>query len=338
MIRTTSRPVIALLAAAVLAASADLARAHAPDPPLASGGLDQDQVLTFRWRSGAEPPSAFRSAILAAATDVAETRRSRAALFEYRSGASNPIGYGSGATCGTNGIACFTRTLPSSFTMWFRPQGHVFDWGTLKWCQAYATAPNGCYDVENIALDEFGHIEGLAHHVNYSDNSDYLDAVVQTYSRTKPNDGWNKHTFGPCDVATLQKLYDIQTTAQKYSTCLDLATVMTMTSTATTVPSGGSVTLTATLRVVDLDSYGLVGNNLVSKRVVRLQRRLVGATTWTTAGTMTAGASGTYTLGAVVNAATELRAQYKATSDEGLRGDVSPVVTVATSGCTRPPC
>ena len=106
--------------------------------------------------------------------------------LRLRRGGANPIGYGVGATCGVNGLACFTRDAPSGFTMWLREQGHVFDWGTLKWCQTYATAPNGCYDAETIALDEFGHVDGLGHHVNKDDDSDYLDAVVQTYSRTKP--------------------------------------------------------------------------------------------------------------------------------------------------------
>ena len=100
--------------------------------------------------------------------------------------APNPIGYGSGATCGPAGIACFTRSVPDRFTMWFRQQGYPFDWGTLRWCQAYSSPPTGCFDVENIALDEFAHIEGLGHHVNYADERDYLDAVVQTYSRQKP--------------------------------------------------------------------------------------------------------------------------------------------------------
>ena len=94
-----------------------------------------------------------------------------AATFAYDAGGSNPIGYGAGATCGVNGLACFTRDAPDGFTMWLREQGHVFDWGTLKWCQAYTTAPNGCYDAETIALDEFGHVEGLDHHVNYADDS-----------------------------------------------------------------------------------------------------------------------------------------------------------------------
>ena len=31
---------------------------------------------------------------------------------------------------------------------------------------------------------------------NFADDSDYRDAVVQTYSRTKPRDGWNAHAFG----------------------------------------------------------------------------------------------------------------------------------------------
>ena len=93
--------------------------------------------------------------------------------------------------------------------MWLREQGHVFDWGTLKWCQSYSTAPNGCYDAETIAIDEFGHVEILEHHVNWANDPDYSDAVVQTYSRAKPSTGWNAHAFGRCDVATLQIRADV---------------------------------------------------------------------------------------------------------------------------------
>ena len=110
--------------------------------------------------------------------------------------------------------------------MWLREQGHVFDWGTLKWCQSYTTAPNGCYDAETIALDEFGHVEGLDHHANYADDRDYEDAVVQTYSRTKPAAGWNARAFGACDQATLQRRYDVPSWTAKYSTCASLATTV----------------------------------------------------------------------------------------------------------------
>ena len=43
-------------------------------------------------------------------------------------------------------------------------------------------------------------------------------------SRTKPQEGCNKHVFGRCDVARLQIIYDIVLASNKYSTCLDLST------------------------------------------------------------------------------------------------------------------
>ena len=144
-----------------LAMPAGGAAAHGPDPTLSGGPFGQDQVLRFRWRAGAEPTAAIKTAIKEAAADVTASKGSHAATFAYDAAGPNPIGYGAGATCGVNGLACFTRDAPDGFTMWLREQGHVFDWGTLKWCQAYASPPNGCYDAETITLDEFGHVEGL---------------------------------------------------------------------------------------------------------------------------------------------------------------------------------
>ena len=223
--RTRSPLSLAITALATVALAVSLtggALAHGPDPALSGGAFDQDETLRFRWRSGSEPILAIKTAIKAAATDAIESRASRAPSFVFDSSGPNLIGYGAGATCGVNGLACFTRDAPDGFTMWLRELGHVFDWGTLKWCQTYSTPPSGCYDAETIALDEFGHVDGLGHHANYSDDSDYGDAVVQTYSRTKPNSGWNMHTLRRCDVATLQKLYDMTSSAAKYSTCLVL--------------------------------------------------------------------------------------------------------------------
>ena len=176
--RSRSVRLLACTVAAVLAllvASASAA-AHGPDP-IFSGRWNQNQNIPFSWRSGSVPGTAYQAAIRAAAADASATRGSQAATFTYSAGASNLIGYGSGATCSTLGIACFTRNPPSSFTMWMREQGHVFDWGSLRWCQAYTTSPNGCFDVENIILDEFGHVEILNHHATFDSESDYLDAV-----------------------------------------------------------------------------------------------------------------------------------------------------------------
>ena len=161
--------------------------------------------------------------------------------------------------------------------MWLREQGHVFDWGTLKWCQAYSSPPTGCYDAETIALDEFGHIEVLDHHVNYSDDRDYEDAVVQTFSRTKPKAGYDQHAFGRCDVATLQREYDVVDSIAKYSTCLDIDSVLTI-SGPSSVAYNGTATLSAFLEVVDVAAYDRLRGNNLSKRTVKLQRRPPGTT------------------------------------------------------------
>ena len=173
-------------AVVVLSVATAAVAAHSPNPVFSGGRYNQNQNLPFSWRSGSVPAPVYRTAIKAAAADASATRGSQAATFSYVAGASNLIGYGVGATCGVKGIACFTRKPPTSFTMWMREQGHVFDWGSLRWCQAYTSWPNGCFDVENIMLDEFGHVEILDHHSNFSGDSDYTDAVVQTKSRARP--------------------------------------------------------------------------------------------------------------------------------------------------------
>lgn len=336
LFRSAARGIAAAVATLLaLSLIAGAVTAHGPDPSLSSGPFGQNQALSFRWRSGSEPTSAIKTAIQAATADANASRGSRAATFTYSSTGTSPIGYGTGATCGVNGLACFTRDVPNGFTIWLREQGHVFDWGTLKWCQSYASPPNGCYDAETISLDELGHVEGLDHHVNYASDSDHEDAVVQTYSRTKPSIGWNQHAFGRCDVATLQLQYDMASRTSKYSTCLDLSTVLTLAASPGGIPVGGTTTLTATLTVVDYDAYLRLGGNPVAGRTVTLQRRAPGATTWTSVGTMAGGStSGTYVLAQTLSSDAEFRAVFATPATEGINGDASPTVGVFVSTCT----
>ena len=317
--------ITAVIALFVVAASVT---AHGPDP-IFSGRWNQNQALQFSWRSGAVPSSVYQTAIKASAADASATRGSQAATFTYAAGAPNLIGYGVRATCSPLGIACFSRNPPTSFTMWMREQGHRFDWGSLRWCQAYTTWPNGCFDVENIMLDEFGHVEMLNHHVNLGDESDYLDAVVQTRSHAKPMVGWNAHAFGRCDVASLQLQYDMQGWGARYSTCLDLGTTLALSASPPTIPAGGTVTLTAMLKVADDPSYVRLGLNPVSLRTLTLQQRPAGTAAWASVGTMVpASASGTYAKSLSLSSTTEFRAIFAKPSNEGLRAATSPVATV----------
>ncbi|HET8787098.1 MAG TPA: hypothetical protein VFM38_15805 [Candidatus Limnocylindrales bacterium] len=308
--------------------------AHGPDPALSGGTFAQNQPLEFRWRSGAEPPTAIRSAVLAAASASNASRASRSATFSYDSTASNPIGYGTG-TCGVNGLACFTRTVPTGFTMWLREHGRVFDWGTLRWCQMQASPTNGCYDAETIALDEFGHVEVLNHHLNFSDESDYTDAVVQTFSRTRPKTGWNMHAYGPCDTATLQMKYDVTTLSSLYSRCLDLATVLTMSISDTSVAHAALVDFTAYLKVATNTDYGRLSANPIGARTVRMQRRALGSTTWVDYTTLRAGSTtGTYVTSIRLYVTADFRMVFSTPSNEGLRGDTSPILRVTVAPCT----
>ena len=148
-----------------------------------------------RWRSGSVPVGTHRHG-----HQGRRGRRqrhvppSRAATFVYDSRGPNLIGYGTwrdvwrqrdrllhadgahqSSRCGCeNRATCSTGARSSGA----RPTRR---------------RPNGCYDAETVALDEFGHVEILDHHVNQDDQSDYTDAVVQTFSRTKPGVGWNMH-------------------------------------------------------------------------------------------------------------------------------------------------
>ena len=183
----------------------------------------QDPGPHLRLVQRPDAADSIRTAIKAGAEDATPRRGSRAPTFRAKAvppTASRTARTSSAVSAGSRACAAIR---PAGSALWFRENGHAFDWGALKWCQLYATAPNGCFDVENITLDELGHVLILDHHDNYADESDYADSVVQTVSHAKPKAGWNAQRFGPCDIAQLQRQYDVLTTT-KISTCLDIPT------------------------------------------------------------------------------------------------------------------
>ncbi|MGH2474961.1 MAG: hypothetical protein ACRDIL_06830 [Candidatus Limnocylindrales bacterium] len=334
MSRSATRWVVALAFLVVAASSAVApAAAHAPDP-ITGGTFNQNQALTFRWRAGSEPPAILKTAIRDAAAASNATRASKAATFAYAAAGTSQIGYGTG-TCGVNGIGCYTRSPATSFTMWLREHGRVFDWGVLRWCQMMAEPANGCYDAQTIALDEFGHVEGLNHHVNFSDERDYTDAVVQTFSRTRPKAGYDMHRYGVCDVATLQIRYDMTNSSARFSTCLDLSTILTIGVNDSSVAYGASVAFASVLRVTTDADYGRLSANAMSNRTVRLQRRTIGSSTWSNFVTLAAGTgSGAYGATLRLYASGDFRAVFSTPTSEGARGDTSPIIRVTVSPCT----
>jgi len=316
--------------------------AHGPDPLFGTRTWAPNQVVGYTWESGLVPPSWMIPAIDAGAGDVAESRGSRAASFVRQSGAPSTIAYGV-TPCPSYGIACVDRSgVPSSFAgLWFRPHGWTFDWGTLRWCQAQSTFTDGCYDVENVTLDELGHIEILGHHVNYADSSDFTDSVVQASAHSRPKSGWNQHAFGVCDVARLQLEYERQTASDPVSRCLSLATVASLTASPTNVYVGASVAFSATLKITnDATNNRAMAGDPLSRRSLLLQRRAIGSSSWTTVSTMTASASteGLYNALWSPTVTYDWRVLFATPASEGVLGTSSAVTRVTVSGCSGTGC
>jgi hypothetical protein len=323
--------VLATLATGTFGGPATLA--HGPNPLLGTGTRwDKDQIVGYQWHAGGVPPAWAAAEIDAAAEDVAQSRRSRAATFQRVSRADGQIYYGLVVPCSSYGIACMNRTgVPDSFQgMWFRPHNWQFDWGALKWCQALASPVNGCYDVENVALDEFGHIELLGHHVNYDDESDFTDSVVQFAARSRPKEGWNQHVFGRCDVGRLQLEYSLLSSADTVSSCLNLATSLAI-SGPSSVGTGGLVRITGTLKIATSSAARELSGDPLSSRVVTLQKRPLGGT-WTTVGNLSSNAAaGSYGLTITVNQTADYRVVYDSPSSEGLQNATSAALRITTT-------
>jgi hypothetical protein len=309
--------------------------AHSPNPLFGSTTWDPDQIVGYQW--GATPPGWMATAIDLGAEDVGQSRNSHAATFVRVSSAASKISYGAANPCPSYGIACVDRTgVPDQFAgMWFRPQGWPFDWGTLRWCQGLVSPSNGCYDAENVTLDEFGHIEILGHHQNYADERDFLDSVVQYAARSRPKEGWNEHVFGRCDIARLQLEYQLRSSAGLVSTCLSLATNLSIVPSATIVAPGQAVRITGNFKIAVASAARALSGDPLSGRTIALQRRAVGATTWATIGTLSPNSTaGSYGITIAPSLTYDYRLRFAATSAEGLLASVSGIVRIAVTACT----
>ena len=193
--RQATRLLAATLAAVLvlLMASAGAA-AHGPDP-IFSGRWNQNQALRSRGdpdpchrhripgpRSRRLPPTHRQSRFAGRHVRLQRRRgeprrlRDRGDLQHARASPASP------------------GTRPTSFTIWMREQGHRFDWGTLRWCQAYAIVAGRMLrrrEHHPRRVRARGDPQAPRHVL--TNESDYLDALVQTVSHAKPKTGWNAH-------------------------------------------------------------------------------------------------------------------------------------------------
>ena len=169
--------------------------------------------------------------------------------------------------------------------MRLRPQGYPLDWGSLRWCQFYDSPPTGCYDAEMIALHEFGHVQTLDH-PDDADVDVWTDTVMHWAPKTKAKAGWNQHEFGPCDVARLQIRYEPLTASTPISTCLDLATDLSLSASTSSTYTGAQVVVDRQAEDRRRAIWPLLASEPLSARTVTLQRRALGASSWSNVATM----------------------------------------------------
>ena len=329
------RLVALITASLVLSVAAQPVEGALPTP--AGGPIwAQNQRVEFRWKSGSEPPAWAKPVMKAAAADSNASRKAKAAIFDYNPDGTSWLAYTDDLP--TNWAIGYTySSIPESFTIRMRPHGTQLDWGTLKWCEFYVEAPNGCYDLEMVTLHEFGHAQTLGH-VNEAAIDSYTDSVMHSSGlHSKPRNGWNQHAYGRCDVARLQIRYEPLSTNTRISTCLDLRTELSLNPAGASVAAGTSLTLTARLKVDPDEDYPNLAGQPLSGRSVVLQKRLPTDTGWTTVGEMTAvtDESGRYVKTVTVNTTFDWRASFTAPADEGVRSSASSVTRLsAEAACT----
>lgn len=312
-----------VLAALAVATVPGVVTAETPTPAIGAA-WSQDQPLTFRWSAGEIPDAWLQPLVHAAAADVTSSRASRAGTISYSSSGIGTVAYNSGPYCGPGALACMRRYPPTSFVVQIRKQSQQVSWGVILWCHTYATWPSGCFDAELSVAHEFGHIAVLDH--SFTDT--YPNTIMSSVQAANPQFGWNQHALGRCDVARLQMAYDMQSWTAPYSTCLDLATISTVSPGATTVRAGSQVTFTASVRIANNSAYGRLADNPVHGRTVVLQRAAIGGNSWLDVATMTpASAAGVYTRAVTINASYQWRVSFRP-AGEGVRPSTSVAVAV----------
>lgn len=309
-----------------------------PVPETGPATWEPDAHLTYRW-APAEPSGWVRRAVNDAADDANASRGSRAARFAYSDSGDDTVGLEANMTgpC-VAALACAHGVIPSWWQIRIRPHGTQVNWGTVRWCQAYDDPPYGCYDLEHVMLHEFGHIEGLAHPEGHGFRLGVLETVMASVPPQRNQTGWNLHRFGPCDVARLQRRYDVPSATTPMAQCDRVDAQLTLDSSDDSIGTFQPVTITATLRVRDRDTYDRLGGNRLSGRDVIIERRSRGSGEWTTYEAERGSAAGTYVLSFRLSKTTDFRASFGRPADEGLTGAESGVITVTVGPCTEGPC
>jgi len=283
---------VAAVVSLVLVAGVVLARA-----PLLNAqkfaGFDRNEVLTYKYSGTYDGWAGARAAVDTVLESEWANRSYNASglpTFQYSSTGTGTVYFTSAAESpcsdigNTSWLACATNWGSSSFHIYIREFAasgkSSWVWNETGGCGSGET----CWDLSRSLIHEAIHVTmGVGSH----DESGESKTVMSSIQIAKSTAGWNTNHLQPCDEATGQLLYDVNTLSSRYSTCMadvadtpgdGLTATLTLDRTSSTVCTSFLVTVKGSLEVADLDSYKTLGGNPLSGRVVYVDRRVAGGT------------------------------------------------------------
>jgi len=217
----------------------------------------------------------------------------------YTSQASSPctgstVWIACNPTGGVRGFTIDVRLLPSVSAptwMWFQRDATCSDLydGNPKPNDGFPTSV--CFSVQRVVAHESTHLTLLRAH--YDDGLDG-ETIMQSNTPT-PNGSpanWNRRSFLPCDAAAAQLEYGLANHSGKLADCFKvtpgdgvkgLNTALTLTSgTSLTRCSSTATTVAGRLALANAAAYEDLRDTPLAGRVVRIDRKPLNGTTWTT--------------------------------------------------------
>ncbi|MFM2106926.1 MAG: hypothetical protein RL338_1958 [Chloroflexota bacterium] len=294
-----------VLALAVLVTAAGLAdpsaaAAHVPTAGASRGSFADlpDQLVPYRW-AATTYPSWLTAAATGALAGYRNDNNSRGPRPVLATSANATVGYTGALTSPCNSVQnlqwlqCAANGGTASFRIHVRdferaPYGDWRWWDRAATCLAATGArASGCWLIGRAMIHEAGHaIPGFGH-----DGQTEAETVMRSTSPQVGTAGGARTTYERCDEAALQLLWDLADLAGPYADCLDhiggagtsgLRTTLSIGSTGYRACTGSTAAVGGRLATATDSRYGKLSGNPLAGRLVRLDRKLRSATTWTT--------------------------------------------------------
>ena len=284
---------VSLIVAVAAALAAAPTASAAPTAPLAGAhatGYASNSTLTFKF-AGASIPSWFTSAgsgaRLVLETEWETNNRTGMPRFTYSSGGTGTVVWSTATASpcsGTNTawLACTPGANGDDWKIYVR-NFSASGKSSWAWSESGGCAGKTCFDLSRSVLHEAMHIFlGIGGH----DESGETNTIMSATQPSNPAAGWDTNSLRSCDVATGQIFYDLHYKSDAYAQCLSavsgmsngIATKITMADTSYTACSGQLYNFSAEARVGNFGSLGLLANNPLTGRTIKVYRRPPGGT------------------------------------------------------------